>query len=247
MIAERGKLQFLFLILFIFPLAAQTSSSTSDGYIRDWQNDGDHVLYSTENGIITSVMTADEEKLVLRKYDDSHRLTSETVWNSGYEEIASETTWIYPEKGVYPLSMTKKIPSQNQLVKVTYSTAGLETERATWLLNADDADEAEEKLFSKTMWTYDSQNRVLSKINESYGNGTDSEKTEYSYTDKASAPDMMYYENDVLVESVVRISDSSYVESLFFADMEIKSTWEDGVKTDEVYYLEGKELKRKTL
>lgn len=247
--AKLGKLQFLFLILFIFPLNAQISSVTSEGYLRDWQYDGEHVMYSTENGIINSVITSDDERLVYRKYDEKHRLISEVVWAADYETVISDTEWTYPETGVYPESMTKKLPEQKQKVCVLYSAAGRETERSVWL----ESEGQDDALIEKTTWRYDGENRVISKLHEvtssrSEPSGSDSslvERTEYTYTDKASEPDMLYYENDVLVEKIVRSSDDTYTESLFFEDMEIQVTWSEGVKTDEVYYLGGKEIKRK--
>lgn len=245
--SKKGKLQTLFLILFIFPLTAQVSSVTSEGYLRDWQYDGDHVMYSTENGTVNAVITSDEERLILRKYDEKHRLTSEVVWGPDYTSIISETEWTYPETGVYPESMIKKLPGQKQKVCVLYSASGHETERSVWLVEADDQQGTP---VEKTVWQYDAEDRVICMVHEtsasdSAGNESLSvERTEYTYTGKASDPDMMYYENDVLVEKIVRSSDATYTDSLFFEDMEIRVTWTDGVKTDEVYFLAGKEIKR---
>lgn len=250
MCKSREKLQLLFLFLVLFPLTAQTSSLTSDGYLRDWQNEDGHVAYSVSDGNVTSVMTADDERLVLRKYDEKHRLTSEVIWGSGYETITSETVWTYPEQGVYPETMEKKLPEQNQRVKVLYTADGLETERTTWNTEA----EQEDILLEKTAWQYDDQKRVISKSREYYEEAGESgeetvrtEKTEYEYTEKADEPDSAYYENGILVERIVQISDGSHIESLFFDDMEIKTLWVDGVRTEEIYYLDGKEVKRKTL
>lgn len=239
----------LLLILSVLPLTAQSSSVTSDGYLRDWQYDGDHVAVSTENGNVRSVMTADEEKLVLRRYDERHRLISEVVWHEGYEKIASETDWTYVGKSVFPETMIKKNHEQNQLVKVLYSETGLEEERTTWTMS----DGIEGSLLEKTEWQYDDKKRVICKMRENNAesaNGSDghrTEKTEYVYTEKSPNPDSSYYEDGILVESVEYIADGSYIERLFFEDMEIKATWVDGIKTEEVYYLDGVEVKRKTL
>lgn len=236
--ARRGKLQFLFLFLFIAPLSAQISSVTSDGYLRDWQYDGDHVIYSTENGNINSVITSDDERLVLRKYDEKHRLTSEVIWSGDFQTITSETEWTYPDKGVFPETMTKKLLEQKQTVKVLYTATGLETERTVSSM-AEDGSEGE--FIEKTVWQYDSENRVICKVHES---DDVVQRTEYTYTEKADEPDMKYFEDDVLVEAIERLSGEVYTDRLYFENMEIQTTWENGVKTDEKYYLDGKEIKR---
>lgn len=236
--AKRGKLQFLFLFLFIAPLAAQISSVTSDGYLRDWQYDGDHVLYSTENGNINSIITSDDERLVLRKYDSQHRITSEVIWSADLESIASETEWTYHEDGVFPETMTKKLMEQKQTVRVLYTEEGLETERSVWNMAEEGS---EDVLLEKTVWQYDSEKRVICKTHE-YESSV--ERTEYTYTEKADEPDMKYFENDVLVEAIERVSDDVYTDSLYFENMKILTTWEKGVKTGESYYLDGKEIKR---
>lgn len=235
---KRGKLQFLFLALCVAPLAAQVSSVTSDGYLRDWQYDGDHVIYSTENGNINSVITSDEERLVFRKYDEMHRLIAEVIWSADFETITSETEWTYPEKGVFPETMTKKLVEQKQMVKVLYTEKGLEAERTVSSLD-DDGSAGE--FIEKTVWQYDSENHVICKTHETPDSD---ERTEYTYTDKADDPDMKYFENDILVESIERVSGEMYIDSLYFENMKIQTTWENGVKTAESYYLDGKEIKR---
>lgn len=239
----------LFLILLHFPLMSQTSAVTSEGYIRDWQQDGDHIAFSTEGGAVRSVMTADEEKLVLRMYDERHRLTSEVVWNNGYESMSSETAWTYADLSVFPATMTRKLYERNQLVKVLYTGNGLEKERTTFQFTGDQTGNQLEK----TEWQYDEQRRVICKTHEESGDSSSDaqvshfEKTVYAYTDFGPDPDTWYYEDDVLVESVEHVSESSHIERLYFDDMEIETTWVDGIKTEEVYYLDGKEFKRKTM
>lgn len=248
---RRGRTGLVCSLIFIFslfPLTAQTSAVTSEGYLRDWQYDGDHVAFSTENGIVRSVMTADEEKLVLRLYDERHRLTSEVVWNGGYDSIFTETSWTYGETSVFPETMTKKLHDQNQIVEVLYSETGLETERSTFQMS----DGKEGSLLEKTSLQYDEQKRIVCKIRENNAlseadEGARVEKTEYIYTDKSSAPDMLYFEDDVLIEKTEYVSEESYLERLYFDDMEILSYWTDGVKTEEVYYLDGEEVKRKKM
>lgn len=250
-----SKQPFFFCILIFltafFPLMAQTSAVTSEGYLRDWQYDGDHIAYSTENGIVRSVMTADDEKLILRKYDDRHRMVSETVWNDGYELITSETTWDYTEKKVFPEMMTKRLWGQKQVVKVLYTESGFESARSVFQME----DGEEGNLLEKTEWQYDEENRVICILHENNvpaepADGSEpvrNDKTVYTYTDKSSEPDSSYYENGMLVEKTVYLSESTWIQSLFFDDMEIKATWVDGLKTEEVYYMDGKEVKRKTL
>lgn len=236
-----------FLMMSVPLLVAQTSARTSDGYLRDWQNDGDHVAFSTENGTVRSVMTSDEERLMLRLYDEYHRLTSETIWADGYEIITSETKWTYSGTNVFPETMTKNLAGQNQKIEVLYYESGLEKERSVWKTAENQADE----LIEKSEWQYDSEKRVICKIHESHDaekeNRSLTERTEYVYTEKSPDPDTICYENDVLVEKVEWTSENTYIDSLYFEDMEIRTTWVDGVRIEEVYYLDGKEFKRKSL
>lgn len=247
---SRVKLPLLFLLALVFPLTAQSSSITSEGYLRSWQDEESQFQFSAENGMVSSIVTADDERFVLRKYDSRYRLISETVWNAGSDVITTETVWTYPETGVFPLTMTKSFPGQEQTVKVLYASEGREAERSVWQQGGSSENGQSDRLMERTTWQYDSENRVVSRIHELFETETDAsrtERTEYAYSGNASEPDMSYYENDVLIEKVVRHSDDSYTESLFFEDMEIRSIWENGVKIDEVYYLDGKEQKRKPL
>lgn len=229
-------------VLFCALLTAQTSSVTSDGYLRDWQNEGEHITFSTENGSVRSVMTVDDEKLVLRRYDERHRLIAETIWNSSYEEILSETAWTYSEKNVFPETMEKKLSEMKQIVRVAYNPAGYENNRSVY-----STENGSETLIEKTDWQYDDKNRVIVQMHEKSGDAKNTDRSEYTYTEKSSEPDVLYYENDVLVEKTEYVAESSYYDSLFFDNMEIRILWTDGVKIEEVYYLDGKEFKRKSL
>lgn len=100
---------------------------------------------------------------------------------------------------------------------------------------------------------FDSNGRILSeekfvyKINEFGRKITEESKNVFSYTDKSSKPNYIYYEDGVICLSVEYSGEASYIEKVFFGGKyEVSTKYVDGKKITETFYENGKEIRRRS-
>lgn len=225
----------------------------------------------TADGGFSDVVVNDEE-FTRTKYDSSYRMIERIVWKRGDTAadsvMKSKTVWTYddesaePEQessGTFPVFCGIEDFETGKYTAVFYDDASRPKETQEYeLRDSDDGSEgvsgsddkqetsptaAERVLSKQTLYSYDSDGRILSDEEIYYDSGstertvTYEKRTLYEYTGKSKYANTSLYENGKLRALTEYDTDNDYTETIYFSDTAyVRTRYENGVRTSATIY-----------
>ncbi len=209
---------------------------------------GDELLaLNTGTKGLRNIVKINDEKMIMKKYDEKMRLYEEIIWKSEDPEkspdmLYKKTEYQYNGDLFTPKIITENYIVDNQKTVSVYNDLGKILTRTDFDLS-EEKDKVTETQMCRMIWKYDEENRLKEErtIKEKFV-----AYTRYLYHDGISKPDEYYYENSMLMKQKKYETEDTYVLTVYFdEETSVYSRFENDTKINEIYYINGKEVRRR--
>lgn len=196
----------------------------------------------------------EDKNIKQKKYDKYKRLVEQIIWeekNSSYEVIEEERIFYLSEKDKFPQYSLKTNYIEKTQTISEFNDKNLITSIDVYQLNVNENEKAftekseieeKSKLISNQIYTYDNEKRI---IQEQLTKNDLCLLTKYDFSKKFSFPDEESYENEKIKAKKIYTADNIYSYEVFLdEEFSVKSVYKDSLKQSEIYYRNGKEIRK---
>ena len=209
---------------------------------------GDEMLSvnAGKNGLREIVKIADD-KMIMKKFDKKMRLTEEVTWicdspDKSPDKLFKSTSYQYNGELFTPSCVTENFIVDSQKSVSLYNDYGKIISKTDYEL-VEENEKTFENESCKMTWKYDDENRIKEErtVKENFIC-----YTKYIYHDDISKPDEFYYENSMLMKQKKYETEDVYYVTIYFDEAtSVYSRYENDTKINEIYYVSGKEVRRR--
>lgn len=211
---------------------SQTIYVNDDLFVRYISDDNYHVI---EKDVFKNASSFSDIYLKFRTYYDYE---NNYLFKTSYEDFENKKVIVTTYKNKNPISVETYLMKDFDVLQFLYIDRVVISD---FLLESSILREfnSENKIISEEVIKYDYSKKDFPEKKIS--------KNVFTYTDKSSNPNYKYYENGVLCLEVKYSDEKSYVEYVYFSNKyEIRNRYINGKKVSEVYYEDGKEIRRRS-
>lgn len=210
----------------------QTINVNDDIFIRYINDDKYNVV---EKDVFKNGLTISDISLLSRTFYDYE---NGILIRSSYEDFQNKKVVVTDFTG-----------NKNPVTVKTYIMGEINNSNSLYIDRISFSDFQIDNVISRK---FDDEDRITSEETVKYLYDEKDVKTKvlknvFVYTGKSSNPDYKYFEDNVLCLEVNYSGELSYVEHIYFSGKyEVKNRYSDGKKVSEVYYENGKEIRRRS-
>jgi hypothetical protein len=202
---------------------------------------------NAEKNGLKEIIKISDDKMIRKKFDVKMRLIEELTWISASPEKAPDvlfkkTDYQYVDELFTPEIVTESFIVDNQKTVSVYNDMGKIVSKIDYEIEENEKKQTEKETCKMT-WKYDEEHRIKEER-------TVKDRficyTRYVYHDDFSKADEYYYENSMLMKQKKYETEDSYVLTIYFDEAtSVISRFENDTKINEIYYVSGKEVRRR--
>lgn len=201
-------------------------------------------VLSAGNSSVTAV--SDGETFSRSAYDDDMRLVSRVTWRrdggTGFHVVSRTADYLYEGSSGFPSSSTERDFLAGTVTRRDFSAAGKVSRERLYSVDGDSA----ETLLSDALCSYDGESRITERSVTTYAadGSVLTERTVFRIPGNERGG-YDYYKDGALSRSVEYSSESDYTETVYFSGgHSVAASYSGGRLVEEVFFLDGKELRR---
>jgi hypothetical protein len=214
----------------------------SEGRLRQFSYGTEYlsVSGSSEKRIL---INAEGKTMTRRFYDNLMRLAKKETWNIAGSSAESEKirtdVYYYNDTEERPFSSVSEIKSER--IESLYNEKGLIYSQTNYSVGEMNS----RRLESRTLWKYNSNNRITEEECTLFQYDADKEmeltgksirKDVYEYTVPGRVPDYFYYEDNTLRMKTIYTDDDTYITTLYFDNnFTVITKYRHGRKSEETF------------
>lgn len=212
----------------------------SSGALSIAQRDGETLSVSRRDGG-AMLVSSDDSAARRRFYDSRARLSRVELWKKDESGAKKARTIDYVYEGENVLPSSSKITAGPAETETRYDESGNAVETSEFTVD----DDGNRTLSEKTERRFDERGRVVESRTQVWRDErTFTSREIFTFTSDDRSPDSERYENDILRARVVRPTDTSRIETIYFSDdLSIVAEYENDKKISETL-LRGKSVVR---